>query len=183
MRASRDGADSGPAMRRRGFSCRTVTGMKLSDLINEKAIIPELQSTDRNGVIRELVQSLVDQGAIPPEHLETVARAAIARENQGSTGFGKGVAVPHVKHECLKKMAATIGRSSHGVDFAALDRAPVYTVVMLLSPASAPEDHLAAMERVFRYLQRENFRRFLRQADSREAIIELIREADDAQNE
>ena len=157
--------------------------MRLSDLIDESCLVPELQATDRNGVIRELIQALADQGHIPKEHAETVARAAISRENQGSTGFGKGVAVPHVKHECLKKMAATIGRSSRGVDFAALDRAPVYTVVMLLSPSSAPEDHLAAMERVFRYLQRENFRRFLRQADSREAMMDLIREADDSQGE
>ncbi len=157
--------------------------MKLSELIHEASIVPELQATDRNGVIRELVESLAKHGAIPAEHQETVARAAIARENQGSTGFGKGVAVPHVKHECLKKMTATIGRSSHGVDFAALDRAPVYSIVMLLSPASAPEDHLAAMERIFRYLQRENFRRFLRQSDSREGIIELLREADESQNE
>ena len=157
--------------------------MRLSDLIHGPSIVAELQATDRNGVIRELVQSLADHGAVPPESVETVARSAIARENQGSTGFGKGVAVPHVKHECLKKMTATIGRSSHGVDFAALDRAPVYTVVMLMSPANAPEDHLAAMERIFRYLQRENFRRFLRQADSREAIIELLSEADDSQNE
>lgn len=157
--------------------------MRLSDLIDQASLVPELQATDRNGVIRELIQALTEQGHIPKEHAETIARAAISRENQGSTGFGKGVAVPHVKHECLKKMAATIGRSSHGIDFAALDRAPVYTVVMLLSPSSAPEDHLAAMERVFRYLQRENFRRFLRQADSREAMMELIREADDSHGE
>ena len=80
-------------------------------------------------------------------------------------------------------MTATIGRSSHGVDFAALDRAPVYTVVLLLSPTNASEDHLAAMERIFRYLQRENFRRFLRQADTHEAIMELIGEADDLQDD
>jgi len=157
--------------------------MRLSDLLDEACLVPELQATDRNGVIRELVQALADGGHIPNEHVETVARAAIARENQGSTGFGKGVAVPHVKHECLKKMTANIGRSSHGVDFAALDRAPVYTVVMLLSPSSAPEDHLAAMERVFRYLQRENFRRFLRQADTRKAMMDLVREADDSHGE
>lgn len=157
--------------------------MRLSDLIDPSCLIPELQATDRNGVIREMVQALSESGHIPKEHVETVARAAIARENQGSTGFGKGVAVPHVKHECLRKITATIARSSHGVDFAALDRAPVYTVVMLLSPSSAPEDHLAAMERIFRYLQRENFRRFLRQADSREAMMDLIREADDSQGE
>lgn len=154
--------------------------MKLSELIDGPSLVPELTATDRNGVLRELLQSLADNGQIPTEQVETVARAAIARENQGSTGFGKGVAVPHVKHACLKKMVATIGRSSHGVDFAALDRAPVYTIVMLLSPADAPEEHLAAMERIFRYLQRENFRRFLRQSDTTEAIMDLIKEADES---
>jgi len=157
--------------------------MRLSDLIHSSSILAELKSTDRNGVIRELVQSLADNGALPPDSVDTVAKAAIARENQGSTGFGKGVAVPHVKHESIKKMVATIGRSSRGVDFAALDRAPVYTVVMLLSPSHAPEEHLAAMERVFRYLQRESFRRFLRQSDTREAIVELVREADESRDE
>jgi PTS system fructose-specific IIA component/PTS system nitrogen regulatory IIA component len=157
--------------------------MKLSDLIHAPSVIPELVGTDRNAVIRELIQSLSENGAVPSEHTETLIRAAIARERQGSTGFGKGVAVPHVKHQCLNKMIATIGRSSQGIDFAALDRAPVYTVVMLLSSADAPEEHLAAMERIFRYLQRENFRRFLRQADTREAIVDLIEEADEVQDE
>ncbi len=161
----------------------TEVDMKLSDLIDAPSVVPDLKATDRNGVIRELIQSLADSGAIEQHHMETIARATITRENQGSTGFGKGVAVPHVKHQCIEKMIATIGRSSHGVDFAALDRAPVYTIVMLLSPASAPEEHLAAMERIFRYLQRENFRRFLRQAETREAIVELVTEADDLQNE
>lgn len=157
--------------------------MRLSDIIHGPSVIPELQATDRNGVIRELIQSLADQGAIPPEAIETIARSAIQRENQGSTGFGKGVAVPHVKHECIQKMTATLGRSSHGVDFAALDRAPVYTVFILISPSRAPEDHLAAMERIFRYLQRDNFRRFLRQADTREAILDLLKEADETQGD
>ena len=157
--------------------------MKLSDLIHEESVIAELQATDRNGVIRELVQSLADHRAIPAEHADTIARATIARERQGTTGFGKGVAVPHVKHECVKAMTATIGRSSRGVDFAALDRAPVYAVVLLLSPTNAPEDHLAAMEKIFRYLQREKFRRFLRQAGTHEAIVELIKEADELQDD
>ncbi len=157
--------------------------MRLSDLIHADSVIPELKATNRNGVIRELVQSLADHGVIEPDTVETLTRAVTSRERQGSTGFGKGVAVPHVKHECVKQMTATIGRSSHGVDFAALDRAPVYTVVLLLSSTSKPEDHLAAMERIFRYLQRENFRRFLRQADTQETIMELVREADDLQDD
>ena len=157
--------------------------MKLVDIIDASSVIPELQSTTRNGVIRELVQSLADHGAVDPEAAETAAKAAIRRENQGSTGIGKGVAVPHVKHECIKKITAAIGRSSCGVDFAALDRAPVYSVVLLLSPADAPEAHLAAMEKIFRHLQREQFRKWLRQADTSEKILDLIREADELQDE
>jgi mannitol/fructose-specific phosphotransferase system IIA component (Ntr-type) len=157
--------------------------MKLSDLIHGPSVVPELEAADRNGVIRELIQSLADHNEVKQEHVEAIARATIARENQGSTGFGKGVAVPHVKHQCIEKMTATIGRSSHGVDFAALDRLPVYTIVMLLSPASAPEEHLAAMERIFRHLQRDSFRRFLRQSETREAIMDLVHEADEKRNE
>ncbi len=152
--------------------------MKLRDFFCTEAIIPELQSRDRNGVIREMVQAMAEQGAITAEHAEAISRALIQRENQGSTGFGKGVAVPHVKHQHVPRMIASIGRSGHGVDFSALDRAPVYTVVMLLSPQNDPDAHLAAMGRIFSHLQDDKFRRFLRQADTREKIEELIVEAD-----
>ena len=107
--------------------------MKLSDFFVCDAVIAELKATDRNGVIRELVQSLADHGALEAGQVEPICRIAIRREQEGSTGFGRGVAVPHVKYEGVKRMAATIGRSATGVDFAALDRAPVFTVVMLSS--------------------------------------------------
>lgn len=154
--------------------------MKLAELVVADAVIPELEATDRNGVIRELVHSLAGHNVFNDADEQKIVDNALARERQGSTGFGKGVAVPHVKHPAVKRMAVVIGRSSRGVDFAALDRAPVYTVFLLLSPAHEAEGHLAAMERIFRHLQRDNFRRFLRQADTKEAIIDLIREVDEA---
>jgi len=153
--------------------------MKLSDLIVTDATIPELQAADRNGVVREMVSALAPYIDLSEEEAALVSKAVIQRENQGSTGFGKGVAVPHVKHSAVKRIAATIARSSTGVDFAALDRAPVYIVVLLLSPPDNPDQHLASMENIFRHLQRDNFRRFLRQSSSKEEIIELIQEADE----
>ena len=153
--------------------------MKLADFFDKKSIIPELTATDRRGVIKELIESLAASGAIAKSDVESVTRAVVQRENQGSTGFGKGVAVPHVKHEAVKRTMATVGRSSHGVDFAALDRAPVYIVVLLLSPKDDPDGHLAAMEKIFRHLREDNFRRFLRQADTQEKIADLITEADE----
>jgi len=152
--------------------------MKLSDFVKSKAIIANMEPTDRNGVIRALVASLAAAGEIDAADVETIAKAIIQRENQGSTGFGKGVAVPHVKHPKIKRIMAAVGRSAQGVDFAALDRAPVYTVVLLLSPPESPDGHLQAMENIFRHLQRDNFRRFLRQAETQDAIVELIKEAD-----
>jgi PTS system nitrogen regulatory IIA component len=152
--------------------------MKLRDFIVTEAIVPDLASTDRNGVLRELVQSLAKAGALPEESVEEVVTALIKREQIGSTGFGKGVAVPHVKHAAVTKMVGTIGRSVAGIDFAALDHQPVFSVVLLLSPENQPQQHLQAMNIVFSNLQQDTFRRFLRQSATREAIVDLLDEAD-----
>ena len=154
--------------------------MKLMDFVVPEAIIANLSATDRNGVIRELIGALASSGAIDTDDAETLVKAVIQRENQGSTGFGKGVAVPHVKHANVKKIMAAVGRSAAGVDFSALDRAPVYAVVLLASPSDSPDGHLGAMEKIFKHLQQDNFRRFLRQAQTSGAIIELLQEADES---
>jgi PTS system nitrogen regulatory IIA component len=152
--------------------------MKLMDFVVPKAIIANLSATDRNGVIRELVGALASAGAINPDDAETLIKSVIQRENQGSTGFGKGVAVPHVKHESIPRIMAAVGRSAAGVDFSALDRAPVYAVVLLASPSNNPDGHLQAMEKIFKHLQQDNFRRLLRQAETHDAVVELLQEAD-----
>lgn len=152
--------------------------MKLKDFIVADAIVPELQATDRDGVIRELVAALAAGGAIEQDAVPEVVAALIKREQNGSTGFGKGVAVPHVKHARVKRMAGAVGRSVGGVDFAALDHQPVYSIVLLLSPENQPQQHLQAMNIVFSNLQKDMFRRFLRQSDTREKIVDLLDEAD-----
>jgi mannitol/fructose-specific phosphotransferase system IIA component (Ntr-type) len=152
--------------------------MKLRDFIVPDAVVAELKATDRDGAIRELVSNLATAGALPASAVDSVVAALIKREQNGSTGFGKGVAVPHVKHPQVPKMAGTVGRSVAGIDFAALDHQPVYSVVVLLSPENQPQQHLQAMNIVFSNLQKDIFRRFLRQGPTREAILELLDEAD-----
>ncbi len=152
--------------------------MKLREFIVTDAITSELQATDRDGVIRELVDALAAAGALPAEAVDEVVAALVKREQNGSTGFGKGVAVPHVKHAKVQRMAGTVGRSAGGIDFAALDHQPVYSIFLLLSPENAPQQHLQAMNIVFSNLQKDTFRRFLRGAATREAIAELLDEAD-----
>jgi mannitol/fructose-specific phosphotransferase system IIA component (Ntr-type) len=151
--------------------------MKLRDFIVAEAIVPELKAADRDGAIRELCTALAANGALPATAVDDVVAALVKREQNGSTGFGKGVAVPHVKHAKVRKMAGTIGRSAHGIDFAALDHQPVYSIVLLLSPENEPQQHLSAMNIVFSNLQEDMFRRFLRQSTTRESILELVDEA------
>ena len=155
--------------------------MKLSDIVISQAIIPELKSTDRDGAIEELIDALIVGGAVDRRWRDELIEMLIERERRGSTGFGKGVAVPHVKHPKFEGIVAAIGVSQKGVDFNALDKKPVYSIVLLLSSQDKPDEHLQAMENIFSHLQKDMFRRFLRQATTTTEVQELIQEADSQQ--
>jgi mannitol/fructose-specific phosphotransferase system IIA component (Ntr-type) len=152
--------------------------MDFGDFVCEKAIIPELESKDRDGAIGELVRALDKAGRLSEGSCQSLIKAVIKRENEASTGMGKGVAVPHVKCDAVSKVVAAIGQSSKGIDFRSLDKQPVYSIVLLVSPKDKPDKHLEAMEKVFRHLQQEKFRKFLRQSRNVEQIIDLLQEAD-----
>ncbi len=152
--------------------------MKLLDIVVKKAIIPVLTATDRDAAIAEIIDALVDAGALSPKLRDEFVKAVIKRENRGSTGFGHGVAVPHVKHAAITKMAVAVAVSQTGVDFNALDKQPVFAILLLLSPQDQPEEHLDAMEVIFGNLSQDTFRRFLRQAKSVADVVALLEEAD-----
>jgi len=141
--------------------------------------VPSLANTTRDAVIEELVESLAAAGAVSKQKVKEIIKAVLAREAQATTGIGKGVALPHAKLKGVKKPIATIGCSSKGIDFASLDSKPVYSVILLLSSPDNPDEHLQAMETIFKHVQRDIFRKFLRQSESREAVIDLIKEADE----
>lgn len=153
--------------------------MKFSDFICFEATIPELKARDRNGTIKELIRSLDKHRKLGKGKCEDVIKAVIKRENEASTGLGKGVAVPHVKCSEVSSVVAAVGQSSVGIDFSSLDKQPVYSVILLLSPAKDPDKHLEAMESVFKHLQQEKFRKFLRHAQSADDIRDLFEEADE----
>jgi len=152
--------------------------MKLRDIVVEKAILPVLSASNRDAAIAELLDALVAAKAVSPHDREDYLKSIIKREKRGSTGFGHGVAVPHVKHTGIKNMAIAIGISPEGVEFNALDKQPVHCIFLLLSPEDRPEDHLDAMEAIFGNLSQETFRRFLRQAATVKDVMTLLDEAD-----
>lgn len=153
--------------------------MKFSDFVCFEATVPELQAGDRDGVIAELVSSLDEAGVLGKNKSQEITAELIKRESEASTGMGKGVAMPHIKHEVVKDVVAVVGQSSAGIDFLALDKQPVYSVVLLISPLGNPDRHLQTMESVFKHLQQEKFRKFLRMCRDSEQIRDLLMEADE----
>jgi len=152
--------------------------MKLADVIVPEAIIPELCASDRDGVVREMVAALTARLELGNDVVASVAEAVLEREREGSTAFGRGVAIPHAKHGAIQGVVGAIARSSRGVEFRSLDREPVDLIVLLLGSPDCHDEHLSALERVFRFVREGNLRRFVMQAKDSAEIWSLIVEAD-----
>jgi len=152
--------------------------MKFAEFVCIEAISAELLAEDKQGVIREMTQALLDAGRIAQDDYERIVDAMLRREELGSTGIGRGVAIPHTKHPSVDQTIATVGVSRNGIDFASLDGESVYVFFLLISPSDRPDDHLRALETTARQLRIESFCRFLRQAKNIEEIKQLLDESD-----
>jgi fructose-specific phosphotransferase system IIA component len=155
--------------------------MKFADFVSREAIRADITAEDKEGVIREMVQALLDASKVADSEYESIIKAIMKREELGSTGIGRGVAVPHTKHPSIDRLVGTVAVSAEGVDFDSLDGEKVHLFFLLISPPDRPGDHLRALENVSRQLRDETFCRFLKQAKSPEDILQLLDEADNNQ--
>ena len=155
--------------------------MKFSDFVKTEAIKAELTSSDKDGVIRELVDSLVQSGQIGSDEKESIVEAILKREELGSTGIGRGIAVPHTKHPSVDQPVGAVGVSPTGINFQSLDGEQVQLFFMLISPPDQPSDHLRALENISKQLQDETFCRFLKQSKTAADIRQILEEADNNQ--
>jgi fructose-specific phosphotransferase system IIA component len=155
--------------------------MKFADFICGEAISANLAADDKEAVIAEIVQSLVTAGKISDDDKSGIISAVMKREELGSTGIGRGVAVPHTKHASVEKLVGTVAISEAGVDFDSLDGDKVQLFFLLISPPDRPGDHLRALENISRRLRDDAFCRFLKQSKTAEDIQQLLEEADNNQ--
>ncbi len=155
--------------------------MKFQDFVSVEAIRAELSKEDKEGVIKELVAALAESNAIDGEQQESIVKAIMKREELGSTGIGRGVAVPHTKHPSVEKLVGTVGVSGEGIDFESLDGEKVQLVFLLVSPPDRPGDHLRALENITSQLRDDTLCRFLKQSKTTADIQQLLEEADNGQ--
>jgi mannitol/fructose-specific phosphotransferase system IIA component (Ntr-type) len=152
--------------------------MRMSDFVVREAIVPGLSASSKEAVIRTMVESLRSAGQFRGADLEDIVRAILKRELLGSTGIGRGVAIPHTKHASVDRLIGTVAVSPNGVAFESLDGEPVHIFVLLISPQDRPGDHLRALENVSRCLRDDAFVRSLRSAKTREEISSLLDKID-----
>jgi PTS system fructose-specific IIA component/PTS system nitrogen regulatory IIA component len=155
--------------------------MKFADFINVDSIRANLKASTKEAVIREMVGALAEAGQVRGDDLEGIIKAIMKREELGSTGIGRGVAVPHTKHPSVDHLVGTVAVSAAGVDFNSLDGEKVQLFFLLVSPPDRPGDHLRALENISRQLRDGMFCKFLKQSKSAEEIQQLLEEADNNQ--
>src|SRR4051794_11531207 len=103
-----------------------IRRMRMSDFVVREAIIPELAASSKEVVVREMVNSLHAAGQFRGSDLDDIVRAIQKRELLGSTGIGRGVAIPHTKHASVDKLVGTVALSARGIGFDSLDGEPVH---------------------------------------------------------
>ncbi len=155
--------------------------MKFAEFVSKDAILTSIESVDKDAVIRELASSLLRTGSIAEDQFDSVVEAILKREELGSTGIGRGVAVPHTKHPTVDKLCGAVAISSEGVEFDSLDGDKVNLLFLLVSPPDRPGDHLRALENISRQLRNETFCRFLKQSKTAGDVWQLLEEADNNQ--
>ncbi len=150
--------------------------MKITDFLNDKAILPAMKATTKEAAIRELVDALAKAEGI--KNKEELVKVLLGRETLGSTGIGQGVGIPHGKTDTVKKLVAAFGICHQGVNFEALDGEPVYLFFLLVAPEDSAGPHLKGLARISRLLKDKFFRESLKQLTDEKTILKLIREED-----
>ncbi len=155
--------------------------MKFVDFVSRDAIRTSIDVDSKDQVIRAMATALLESGKVSEDQHESIIEAILKREELGSTGIGRGVAVPHTKHPSVSELVGTVAVSEEGVDFDSLDGEKVHLLFLLVSPPDRPGDHLRALENISRQLRDETFCRFLKQSKTPDDVWQLLEEADNNQ--
>ncbi|MFH1062401.1 MAG: PTS sugar transporter subunit IIA [Candidatus Omnitrophota bacterium] len=150
--------------------------MKIMEFLKEKAVSADLKSTDKEGIIKEMIDLLADAQAIKDK--DKIVKILLERETLGSTGIGQGVAIPHGKCASVKDLVAAFGISRKGVNYDSLDGEPVYIFFLLVAPEDSAGPHLKALARISRLLKDKYFRDTLRAAPDAKSLIKTLRAED-----
>ncbi|MFA6844578.1 MAG: PTS sugar transporter subunit IIA [Sphaerochaetaceae bacterium] len=148
--------------------------MNIVDVIDKDLIKVPLTSTDKMGIITELVDFLSEAKHYSEQQRSTVLSAVLKREGLGSTGIGKGICIPHAKTASIKEIRLVIGISRTPVDFASPDGEKSRIFFLVLAPETEASAHVELLASIARTCSSSLFRRLLEQAQDKEEVYRLF---------
>ena len=150
--------------------------MKICDVLQRKAILPDLKAQNKKGILEEMVAPVAEIASVSQEDL---VKVLMERERLGSTGIGGGVGIPHGKMKDLESLVLGFGLSRKGVDFESLDGQPTHIFFLLVTPENSTGLHLKLLARISRILKIDPFKDRLLNATDGDEIFEIIKEEDE----
>lgn len=146
--------------------------MEVNQFINQNLIKMNLKSEDKDSVIKEMIEIMEKNKIITDK--EEVIKKAMEREEKGTTGVGKGVAIPHVKSNAVKRPAVAFGRSDKGIDYGSMDEKPSHLFFLITVPEESHDEHLKLLAQLSRNLVHDDFRDSLLEAETAEKVMEIL---------
>jgi PTS system nitrogen regulatory IIA component len=131
--------------------------LKIAEILQEQCVVTDIRGKTKKEIITELVEALANARLV--KDVEPVVNVVMDREKLGSTGIGNGVAVPHGKLKNINNIMCAFGRSQNGVDFDAVDRAPVHIFFLVLAPEDSASLHLKVLSRITKILRDQSLRK------------------------
>jgi mannitol/fructose-specific phosphotransferase system IIA component (Ntr-type) len=150
--------------------------MSLASILSAEQIVPEMNATQRWDAIVELIDLLVARGKVEPDARESILTSLKQREETMSTGIGFGIAIPHCSSDRISDVVAAFGRSSKGIEFDALDNAPVKFVVLFVVPKNQFQTHLRTLASIAKFLNDRSVREELANAPDADSILRVFRD-------
>ncbi len=149
--------------------------MNISDILEVKTLKINLAAKNKGAVLDEMLDLLIETKKLDKKYKAKIKKALLSREQLGSTGIGQGIAIPHAKDDCIKKMVACCATSKHGIDFDALDGEPAYIFFMILAPKEATGMHLKALAKISRLVKDKFFRSSLLMCKDPAELLSVLR--------
>ena len=148
--------------------------MKVFELLDEKFILTDFKSDDKEYVINELIDLYKENDKV--NDIEKVRTAILDREKIMSTGVGKGFAIPHGKTNAVNDVIAAFGKTTRDIEYDALDGNPVHLVFLLVGRDDMVSKHIKLLSRISRLMNKDEFRERLVNSNSKEEIINIFKE-------
>lgn len=151
--------------------------MRLTDVLLPETIMLNLAAREKVSAIQELATSAAKASGV---RLDEMIRVILEREKLGSTGIGKGVAIPHGKLKSIRNPILGFGLSQEGVDFDALDGLPVYLFFLLITPENEPGTHIKLLSQIAKLMKNDMVKARLRQSSQPQQIIDILRSEEES---